>query len=99
MKSHWPYIQTPNRERAKKKPLPLTSRSTTLRSSGSSKRDWDSIRFCGGTVLFLVALKECRSHLHVLSALCGLCLGLVAVQNDLLEACVLSSSSFNQHIV
>lgn len=33
--------------------------------------------------------------MHVLNTVCGLCAGLVAVENYLLEACVLSSLSFD----
>lgn len=39
-------------------------------------------------------MRSSGLHFHVFGAVCGLCAQLVAVENDLLEACVLSSFSF-----
>lgn len=53
-----------------------------------------SIRYFAGLVLFGGEVRSSGLHYHVFGAVCGLCAQLVAVENDLLEACVLSSLSF-----
>lgn len=53
-----------------------------------------SIRYFAELVLFWIEVRTLGLHYHVFGSVCGLCVQLVAVENDLLEACVLSSLSF-----
>ena len=53
-----------------------------------------SIRYFAELVLFGRKVRTLGLHYHVFGAVCGLCVQRVAVENDLLEACVLSSLSF-----